>query len=151
MHSSKTCFKCQQSKPIDDFYRHPRMGDGRLGKCKSCTRSDVSANRLANIESIRAYDRARAKDPERARYSAEISKRWRAQDRRICAAHSAVARAIRSGAIRRDPCERCGRVDSHAHHESYNRKLDVTWLCQPCHKQRHKEMAIAGISPLDSE
>jgi hypothetical protein len=27
-----------------------------------------------------------------------------------------------------------------AHHEDYDRPLDVMWLCQPCHKQRHKEL-----------
>jgi hypothetical protein len=27
-----------------------------------------------------------------------------------------------------------------AHHESYDEPLTVMWLCQPCHKQRHKEI-----------
>ena len=36
----KQCFKCKQTKDISEFYLHPKMGDGHLGKCKSCTRSD---------------------------------------------------------------------------------------------------------------
>jgi hypothetical protein len=35
----KTCFQCQLSKPLPDFYQHPQMSDGYLGKCKDCTRA----------------------------------------------------------------------------------------------------------------
>lgn len=35
----KTCFKCGASKARSEFYKHPKMADGLLGKCKSCTRS----------------------------------------------------------------------------------------------------------------
>lgn len=147
MHSSKVCFKCNIEKSLTEFYRHAMMADGHLNKCKDCTRSDSRTNRLENIEKIRAYDRRRAKDPQRARNAAEISRIWRESDRRICAAHNAVARAVRSGMLTRMPCTRCGHQKSVGHHESYDRPLDVTWLCQPCHKVRHREMAVAGIEP----
>lgn len=147
MSSSKSCFKCGSTKPVDEFYRHPRMADGRLNKCKECTKKDVRSNRKSNVEYYRAYDLERAKRPERAKAAAEIARRWRRSDARITAAHNAVARAVASGRLVRKPCERCGSEKSCGHHESYDRKLDVTWLCQPCHKQRHKEMAIAGIEP----
>lgn len=37
----KKCFKCGIEKPITDFYVHPKMGDGHLGKCKDCTKRDT--------------------------------------------------------------------------------------------------------------
>jgi ribosomal protein S27AE len=40
----------------------------------------------------------------------------------------------------RMPCIRCGEAKSVAHHEDYDKPLEVMWLCQPCHKQRHKEL-----------
>ena len=38
---SKVCFKCNAEKPLTDYYKHPKMGDGHLGKCKACTKSDT--------------------------------------------------------------------------------------------------------------
>ncbi len=147
MTSSKKCFKCGIEKPMDEFYRHPSMADGRLGKCKQCTKTDVAEHRSANIEKIRAYDRDRGKIPERAKAAAQISKLWTQADKRRSKCHNAVTRAVRKGELIRQPCERCACVKSYAHHESYDHPLVVVWLCQPCHKQRHKEMVIAGIDP----
>lgn len=41
MTKSKKCFKCGEIKSLDDFYKHSKMGDGHLGKCKSCTKTDT--------------------------------------------------------------------------------------------------------------
>ena len=38
----KKCFKCLQIKDLTDYYKHSKMADGHLGKCKECTRKDVS-------------------------------------------------------------------------------------------------------------
>ncbi len=44
MTTNKKCFKCDETKPIEDFYKHHRMKDGHLNKCKKCTRLDVYKN-----------------------------------------------------------------------------------------------------------
>lgn len=147
MDSSKKCFKCEAVKPLSEFYRHKMMADGHLNKCKECTKADVGRHRLENLDGIRAYDRRRAGRPSRAKKAAEISARWRAADPRHQRCHSAVSHALRNGSLLKTPCVRCGSQRSVGHHESYDRPLDVTWLCQPCHKARHKEMNIAGIIP----
>ena len=38
----KKCFKCNQEKPLSYYYKHKKMADGFLGKCKDCTKKDVS-------------------------------------------------------------------------------------------------------------
>lgn len=136
----KTCFKCKCQKPFSEFYKHPKTADGLLNKCKECTKNDVLLHRQNNIEKIRAYDRERGKLPERAKKASQISAAWRKEDLRRTAAHNAVARAVKKGILVPKPCERCGSEKSLAHHEDYDKKLDVMWLCQPCHKQRHKEL-----------
>jgi hypothetical protein len=42
----KKCFKCGITKELSDFYKHNKMKDGLLGKCKDCTKSDVSTREL---------------------------------------------------------------------------------------------------------
>lgn len=59
MPRSKICFKCKVEKPITDFYKHPAMSDGVVGKCKECNKADVIANRASKVEYYREYDRTR--------------------------------------------------------------------------------------------
>lgn len=139
----KKCFKCESVKPLEEFYKHSAMADGHLNKCKECTKSDVSKHRSENLEKIRAYDRERGKIPERIKATTEITRAWREQDIRRQKAHYAVAQAIKTGELVRNPCVRCGEKKSVAHHEDYDEPLEVVWLCQPCHKERHKEMKLA--------
>lgn len=145
----KQCFKCEKIKSVLEFYAHAQMKDGYLNKCKECARADSSRHRAGNLEAVRAYDRARARLPARAAAAAKIAAAWRQADRRRMVCHNAVARAIRSGSLEHRPCEwpGCSREDSYAHHESYDRPLDVVFYCQPHHKARHKQMKKEKIEP----
>ena len=136
----KECFKCKTVKPLSDFYKHSKMADGHVNKCKECNKNDVTEHRNKNLEKIREYDRARGKESKRIKATTEITRAWRAEDSRRLVAHSQVAKAIRNGTLVRQPCVRCAEAKSIAHHEDYDHPLVVMWLCQACHKQRHKEL-----------
>ena len=137
---SKVCFKCSVDKPITEYYKHAQMGDGHLNKCKECTKKDANQHRSDNLERIREYDRQRGKLAKRIAGNTEITRAWRAEDKRRQQAHTAVAKGLRHGTIFKEPCCRCGNEKSLAHHDDYDKPLDIMWLCQPCHKQRHKEL-----------
>lgn len=146
----KTCFKCGEKKPVESFYRHPCMADGRLGKCIECTKADVRRRRAEAVDYYREYDRKRADDPKRVaarrQYAAEHKGRrdqklWRSRNVAKARAHTAVQSAIKAGTLIVTPCARCGfGLGLQAHHEDYTKPLDVTWLCPPCHGQRHREI-----------
>lgn len=58
----------------------------------------------------------------------------------------AVERAIRSGRLKPSRCEVCGawrlrsdgKRDIVAHHDDYNKPLDIRWLCKVHHAEWHK-------------
>jgi hypothetical protein len=144
---SKVCFKCGSSHWFSNFYAHPRTRDGLLGKCKGCTKADAAAYRVENVEKIRAYEQRRANEPARKTAAADLQRRRRKEDRRKDVCHTRVLRAIKSGELEREPCIVCAEKLSHAHHESYDFPLSVTWLCAEHHALRHVEMATNGVVP----
>lgn len=147
----KTCFKCGVEQPLGQFYAHPGMTDGRLNKCKTCTKADVKKNRVENLETIRAYDRRRGRTEERKKLNNERARKDRENglaitrnkryalkypEKRI--ARVTVGNAIRDGKLEKKPCEVCGSVKSEAHHEDYSKPLEVRWLCRQHHAEIHR-------------
>lgn len=52
-------------------------------------------------------------------------------------------RAILACRIVRQPCEVCGALKVHAHHDDYSKPLDVRWLCPPCHRSHHDKAKLS--------
>lgn len=141
----KQCFKCRKVKPLDEFYRHPQMGDGYLGKCKDCTKRDTQLNYRVRLEQYHEYDRERYQEPVRRAQSYHQTVKQRARHPEKARAYGAVSRAVRNGRLTRGPCEICGTtVKVEAHHTDYSKPLDVRWLCRTHHR------AVEGrlVTPL---
>lgn len=113
----KRCFKCGTEKPIEHFYKHPRMGDGYLNKCADCTRQDTLMNRQLRAEYYREYDRKRG---------------WRPPSPEKLTARNAAR------VLAKQLCEKCG-VKAEAHHEDYSKPLEVRWLCKKHHAEAHRK------------
>ena len=47
---------------------------------------------------------------------------------------------VKRGKVKRKPCQVCGSVFAHAHHEDYSKPLEVEWLCKKHHLQLHGKM-----------
>lgn len=155
----KTCFKCQKTKPLTEFYRHKQMQDGHLNKCKECTRNDVREHRSANIDKVREYDRKRGSLPHRILARAEYAKTengkkalqrgkatWQARNPKKRLAHVILGNAVRDGRKKKPSrCTLCGAGGKiHGHHEDYSKPLDVTWVCHRCHSGIHKHTNKKG-------
>jgi hypothetical protein len=84
------------------------------------------------LERVRAYYYRRKNSPEYPKYL-EVKR-----------AQNAVRNAVKSGAlIRAKKCSDCGKkskIEAH-HHNGYSveHKLDVVWLCNDCHNNRHRK------------
>jgi hypothetical protein len=80
---NKACRDCGEVKPLDDFYRHPGMADGRLSSCKDCRKA--YSRDWRKREERRAKDRERKSTPEYKEqakvYQASVRGRYPTRDR----------------------------------------------------------------------
>lgn len=139
----KACRNCGETKPLTEYYRHPRMADGHLNECKECRRAYMRRRHSEKMRDPAWRDSERARSREKYR---EHGDRWAGPDPQKRTAHRAVNNAVRDGRlIPADRCEDCGHDFStyrrEGHHEDYGKPLDVAWLCALCHGKRHRSAA----------
>lgn len=147
----KTCFICGKKKALEEFYPHKKMRDGRLNKCKECTKSQEEARRIENMKNpewvLQEMDRQREKE-RRRREQGKVRKetleesrvrllRYRGGDAVRKKAHHITSAAIRDGKLKKKPCEVCGHPLVQAHHDDYSKPLEVRWLCVQHHNEHH--------------
>jgi hypothetical protein len=54
----RVCNKCNISKPLTDYHRHPHCKDGRKGTCKACVSGWGNNYREVNAETLRVKKKA---------------------------------------------------------------------------------------------
>ena len=104
------CRTCKHREYMREYYRRPGKADKARGW--------ATRYRTANVEMVRAKDRARGH-----RNSPEST-----------LAHN------RARVLERQPCEVCGEK-AEAHHPDYSKPLDVRWLCKRHHMIEHRKVA----------
>lgn len=131
------CKKCDNSKPVPEFYQstiYNRRGDG---ECKCCVRARVNKSHQASHRVIyyntNGYKRINADRYQK--HAANNTVRVRARQ----LANDAIDRG---DLIRPTNCECCNTSDVmiEAHHCDYAKPLDVMWLCKRCHADWHNNI-----------
>ena len=148
VNAKKRCSKCGALLDLSEFGLNRGHKDGRRSECRSCQKA-VSKTYEAKLE-IRQRRRAyRKSHPEIWRASsrrnankhpanrAKSREAWRTKNPIARLAHKAVERAIERGELMPMPCEVCGSLRVHAHHDDYTSPLSVRWLCPIHHAQHH--------------
>lgn len=130
------------------------MSDGYLGKCKMCTKSDVSLNYRENIDHYKEYDKERGKLQHRKDSAKDYAQspqgklsrksgcqKWIEANPKKRAAQVLFGnwKRYHKETIPKD-CEICKKtgVRLHAHHDDYDKPLVVRHLCTQCHSNWHK-------------
>lgn len=134
---TKVCRECKRDLPLEKFSKHAGNKDGLQDRCKDCfskyNRERYARDRDRFKKAVREY---KIKNPEKV-LAQRLSKCIAEPSAKR--AYKVVEAAIASGElVRPDHCLGCGcsnkehRIE--AHHNSYDRPLEVLWLCTPCHR-----------------
>ena len=150
----KECFKCNEVKPLDEFYVHRQMADGHLNKCKPCARKDARENLsvprecqtcgkdfLANPNEVK---RGGGKVCSRTCYYAyqpkRLKQKWDEIGRKSSTRYTLAHKFIYNERGKAIMCEMCGVEDRPIYHwanlsNTYQHNVD-DWMqmCPRCHK-----------------
>jgi len=158
----KMCTVCKVEKLFSAFGKLKTSKDELQFKCKACMKvyydiysKTPRARKMACARVKRYYSTTNGRhvkhlydtSPKKKEYSriyrqtmGGVAARKREQARisklKLHIVYSAVRRKLK-----KQPCVICGEHQRvHAHHENYSRPLEVVWLCQSHHAERHVEI-----------
>ncbi len=144
----KECTKCGVEKGLGDFHKSSCTKDGLYIWCKACRKSHYLKKRKREI--LRASEWQKNHKKHRSIYMREYNEchreehKERSRKERLNSPEKVKARRVTNHAIRDGKLERpviCPSCNNgtfvEAHHEDYDKPLDVEWLCMDCHKKLH--------------
>lgn len=158
----KICNGCKKSKPVTEFYMRGNSGRSyRCKSCSSVASSKYwkeNKEKVAqqkrkyyenNKESVREHTRQHYKNNKntirnRMQQHYEENKenildrnRKRAGTQAVRARQIIRRKVFNGHIIKPNYCQECGmtveKEKLQAHHTNYDKPLEVTWLCPPCH------------------
>ena len=136
----KTCSKCAVEQPLSNFYKS-KLGKGGLqSRCKSCIGATHRDWRKKNLDRRAQYISQWRKESG-GEYIKSI-RQWEKNNPAKRRAHTIVKSAKKRGLLIPKPCEKCGEHKVEAHHDDYNKPLEVRWLCKRCHWALHSKLEI---------
>ena len=150
---TKLCSKCRTKQPVGCFCRDSKRKDGLSYNCKQCSNERVKKWNAENKAHRAAYmaqyyrkheEKLKKRSGEYQRVNRErrnlYSKEWlkNPKNYELHQIRVKVNTAIRSGRLVPEGCRVCGKAPAQAHHDDYNKPLDVTWLCPPHHAAWHR-------------
>jgi hypothetical protein len=132
----KNCFKCGKILPLTEFYKHPKMPDGHVNKCKECNKADVRGNYYNNIlkDGFIEKERKRGRKKYHTLYKG-LSKANKINNNKYAQKYpEKYLSKIKSGTMIK-PFE-----GAEKHHWSYNieHAKDVIWLTKKDHMKAHR-------------
>lgn len=132
----KKCFKCGLDKSLSEFYKHPRMKDGYLNKCKICSKKEAgrSYEDKKTNPSWMEKERTRGRERYRRLYMG-VTKSDVERNRRYLDKYPEKKTAKDFSANLIAPFDGAER-----HHWSYNSNhfKDVIWVVKKDHMKAHR-------------
>lgn len=127
----RVCEYCNTTFPVEQ----KEVNKGRGKFCgRSCKSKYYHYMKPQDGKSNPNWKGGRTSDP----YNSYV-KRYKEYNRKKANTHRKVMYAVQQGQLIKEPCEVCGDVNSEAHHDDYDKPLEVRWLCRKHHNELHRQ------------
>ncbi|MDB4567453.1 hypothetical protein N9104_01695 [Pseudomonadales bacterium] len=140
----KVCKRCGESLCISSFSRDATQKDGLFYYCKDCNRKRAREyyhrNKLKMNEKHKVWRKDNMDIVRESARKYRMRKMLTPSGRKELKARDTFQYQVRIGNIERESCVVCGDDKSVGHHEDYRLPLEVIWLCEQHHKDRHAEI-----------
>lgn len=163
----KTCKKCNQTKPFEEFKKDNRNREGAGSPCLECYRKYLESPeqklksalrvktwheknpgiRRGDPKCLESYRKYHEKNREKIKeYNKKYIQENREKIRDLAKRHPEKVKAremlhtqVKLGKIiPYEFCQICNeKTKLQGHHTDYSKPLEVIWLCIPCHKKQH--------------
>jgi hypothetical protein len=135
----KKCFKCGIIKPLNEYYIHIKMADGRLNKCKDCTKLDVKKTLENNLKDPKWVQKEKYRNREkyhRLNYKDKHKQESEYQKKRLKVYYDKYPEKK----MAKNKTSHIKSVKGHLHHWSYNEDhlKDVIDLSVKDHYKAHR-------------
>lgn len=137
----KECCVCHAVLPISEYYPYSKDKSRPMAYCKNCHKLRMRQATLKYADkrkAARAIYRMRPK--VKAREMATTKKMYSLY-REKQLARMKVYNAVKNGKLKRLACW-CGDIKVQAHHDDYNKPLEVRWLCRRHHNEVHGKTGL---------
>ena len=135
--NTRICSRCGQEKNLEDFPVNKAKKLGRAYWCRACF---VSYYRAKDMTPGRREQHATWRHSERGRAITNLRRKLdRQQNKAKYRAKEMIEKLVNMGVIKRESCVECGNDNSQGHHPDYAKPLEVVWLCQKHHSERHRK------------
>jgi hypothetical protein len=131
------CIKCNELKPLEMFYKHSAMLNGRVGKCKSCCKLSQKERyvELSKNKEWFSKEKERTRQKYHRLYKGVIKKRSNTKN----VNYKNNYPEKRSAQLK---CSKIKSINGNNHHWSYNKEhwLDVIDLTKEDHYLLHRHI-----------
>lgn len=142
----RKCYKCKEEKVITLFGRDKYKKSGYGFRCKECGAKYSKKWYVSPSATEKRIERHTKTITQHKKYrqsqkgkvvSIRKAKRMRELYPEKWSARAKVRYAVKTGRLKKLPCDDCGDPKSQGHHPDYNKPLEVIWLCDRHHKELH--------------